>query len=191
MFVTTLESDLLDSNGCRICLLVLTIGHGGYPTSQTQSWRLTFTLKVCMHPIGCQRFDTNDCIQCVYYLRLAYATGLGLVKCSILIALFRSLAASSKAARHAILVIMAVCISWSLGATLISLLNCRPLSYNWNLQHSEGHCINRNAAFMAVSIIDVVTNAAILILPLPRIIRTKITRPEKLVMISLLILGLL
>ncbi|GAT26190.1 glucose dehydrogenase [Aspergillus luchuensis] len=86
---------------------------------------------------------------CVYYLRLAYATGLGLVKCSILMALFRSLAASSKAARHAILVIMAVCISWSLGATLISLLNCRPLSYNWNLQQSEGHCINRNAAFMA------------------------------------------
>ncbi|GAA90989.1 GMC oxidoreductase [Aspergillus luchuensis CBS 106.47] len=168
----TLVSLLLFYSYAVATYLILTIGHGGYPTSQTQSWRLTFTLK------------------CVYYLRLAYATGLGLVKCSILMALFRSLAASSKAARHAILVIMAVCISWSLGATLISLLNCRPLSYNWNLQQSEGHCINRNAAFMAVSIIDVVTNAAILVLPLPRIIRTKITLPEKLVMISLLILGL-
>ncbi|KAI3069364.1 CAZyme family AA3 [Aspergillus niger] len=152
--------------------LILTIGHGGYPTSQTQSWRLTFTLK------------------CVYYLRLAYGTGLGLVKCSILMALFRSLAASSKAARYAILVIMALCISWSLMATLLSLLNCRPLSYNWNLQRPESHCINRNAAFMAVSIIDVVTNAAILVLPLPRVIRTKITQPEKLVMASLLVLGL-
>ncbi|GKZ19447.1 hypothetical protein AbraIFM66951_011057 [Aspergillus brasiliensis] len=153
--------------------LILTIGHGGYPTSQTQSWRLTLTLK------------------CVYYLRLAYATGLGLVKCSVLMALFRSLAASSKAARHAILIIMAVCISWSLMATLISLLNCRPLGYNWNLQRSEGHCMDRNAAFVAVSIIDVVTNAAILVLPLPRVLRTKITRPEKLVMTSVLGLGLL
>lgn len=113
------------------------------------------------------------------------------MKCSILMALFGSLAASSKAARYAILVIMALCISWSLVATLLSLLNCRPLSYNWNLQRPEGHCINRNAAFMAVSIIDVVTNAAILVLPLPRVIRTKITRPEKLVMASLLVLGLL
>lgn len=144
-----------------------------------------------MRPIGCQHFNANGCIQCVYYLRLAYGTGLGLVKCSILMALFRSLAASSKAARYAILVIMALCISWSLMATLLSLLNCRPLSYNWNLQRPESHCINRNAAFMAVSIIDVMTNAAILVLPLPRVIRTKITRPEKLVMASLLVLGLL
>ncbi|RAL04191.1 GMC family oxidoreductase [Aspergillus ibericus CBS 121593] len=153
--------------------MILTIGRSGYPTSQTQHWRLTFTLKW------------------IYYLRLGYATGLGLVKCGILMAICSSQAASSKATRIAIRVLMAFCASWSLMAILLELLNCRPLSYNWNLDRSDGHCINQNAAFLAVGIIDAVTNAAILLLPLPQLIRAKVTRSEKLAMASVLAMGIL
>ncbi|PWY87047.1 hypothetical protein BO94DRAFT_65839 [Aspergillus sclerotioniger CBS 115572] len=126
-----------------------------------------------------------------YYLRLSYAIGLGLVKCSVLMALLRSLSASSKAPRILIWVVMAFCASWSLVSILLGLLECRPLSYNWNLQRSDSHCIDKNAAFLAIGIIDVVTNAAILLVPLPKPVKAKMTQPEKLTMVSVLVMGML
>ena len=126
-----------------------------------------------------------------YYLRLSYALGLGLVKCSILMTLLRFLAASSKVSRLVVWVIMAFCASWSLVAILLGLLSCRPLSYNWNLKRPDGHCIDKNAVFLAVSILDVATNAAILLVPLPKLVKAKMTRPEKLTMVSVLVTGIL
>ncbi|PWY79737.1 hypothetical protein BO70DRAFT_316483 [Aspergillus heteromorphus CBS 117.55] len=152
--------------------LILTIGHGGYPASLTPDWRVSFAQK------------------CIYYLKMADPVGLGLVKCSILMVLLRVFAASSKATRLTIQAILILCVCWSLMAPLVVLLDCLPLQYNWSLQHSAGHCINRNAAFSAISSIDAATNAAIILIPLSQAAGVKISRPEKLVLSGSLIMGL-
>ncbi|OOF98375.1 hypothetical protein ASPCADRAFT_142531 [Aspergillus carbonarius ITEM 5010] len=170
--IMTLASLLFFYSHAVGTFMILTIGHDGYPASRIQHWRLTFTLKWA------------------YYLRLSYALGLGLVKCSILMTLLRFLAASSKVSRLVVWVIMAFCASWSLVAILLGLLSCRPLSYNWNLKRPDGHCIDKNAVFLAVSILDVATNAAILLVPLPKLVKAKMTRPEKLTMVSVLVTGI-
>lgn len=66
-------------------------------------------------------------------------------------------------------------ITWVVGVTiilhelaiiLVASLICRPFAYKWNKTIRDGHCGNYMAVYRFVSLINIVTDIAILLLPL-------------------------
>ncbi|TVY45761.1 putative membrane protein [Lachnellula occidentalis] len=57
--------------------------------------------------------------------------------------------------------------------------SCVPFSYQWN-KFIPGHCIDQNALFTWISIPNLVTDVAILVLPLPVVYQLKCSKAQKL-----------
>ncbi|OJJ97204.1 hypothetical protein ASPACDRAFT_80688 [Aspergillus aculeatus ATCC 16872] len=142
--------------------LASTIGHIGYRTSETPAWRLSIAFK------------------CIYYIRLAYLIGLGLVKCSLLQALQKTFITPLSHFRFAVWTTMVICACWSLSGFLLAFLACHPFKYNWTPNLGEGHCVNQSHVLLGLGIIDSVTSFVIMVLPLPYLLRTNPTRSQKL-----------
>ena len=69
--------------------------------------------------------------------------------------------------------------AWSILAMTATWAYCVPVAYGWDPSIPGGHCSNREAALLSVSIIDAVTDASILILPLPMIWKLQIPRVKQ------------
>ncbi|RAL14836.1 uncharacterized protein BO97DRAFT_476262 [Aspergillus homomorphus CBS 101889] len=151
--------------------LALTIGHIGYPISQTPAWRLTIAFK------------------CIYYIRLAYTIGLGLVKCSLLQALQKVFITPTTYSRAAVWITMAICAFWSLSGFLLAFLACHPFEYNWTPHLSVGHCVNLNHVLSGLGIVDAATSFAIVILPVPMLLKTSLTRSQRLATAGVYVIG--
>ena len=54
-----------------------------------------------------------------------------------------------------------------IGSTVAGLLICRPLEYLWDQSIAGGHCFDINAWFRWASLVNIVTDVAMLVLPLP------------------------
>lgn len=59
---------------------------------------------------------------------------------------------------------------------LIGFLICRPVAKNWD-PTSPGHCGNRLAGYTAVSVVNVLVDVIMLALPLPMVLRLRVTKP--------------
>ena len=93
--------------------------------------------------------------------------------------------------RIAAYAVIIFCTLWGLMTILIGFLLCRPLDYNWNLLPTTGHCGNQRSAYAAVCVIDIVTDVAILILPMSMIWRLQLATPRKVALTAVLCLGVL
>lgn len=61
----------------------------------------------------------------------------------------------------------AVLVANWIGTTVAGLLICRPLRYLWDHSIPGGHCFDINAWFRWASLVNIVTDVVMLILPLP------------------------
>lgn len=75
---------------------------------------------------------------------------------------------------------MVICACWSLSGFLLAFLACHPFKYNWTPNLGEGRCVNQSHVLLGLGIIDSVTSFAIMVLPLPYLLRTNPTRSQKL-----------
>lgn len=67
---------------------------------------------------------------------------------------------------------IALTVACVLSTIIVNLLICRPISLNWRVPLGPGNgCGNSGVAFLAIGIIDIVNQLAILMLPFPTIIR--------------------
>lgn len=81
--------------------------------------------------------------------------------------------------RIACWVVAALLIANFVGAMIAGFLMCIPLEYLWNRTIPGGHCININAWFRWSSLMNIITDVVMLILPLPVIWKTQSSRKVK------------
>jgi hypothetical protein len=107
--------------------------------------------------------------QTTYALSVTYPFSLGLVKISILFFYLRLFVdASFRFACYIMGVIMA-CIT--LGCSLSQALACRPISLGWSLKIHGGHCTNEAAIQYSATALNLVTDIAILLMPMKYLLR--------------------
>lgn len=69
--------------------------------------------------------------------------------------------------RTACYVLATVLVANWIATTVAGLLICRPLEYLWDHTIAGGHCFNINAYFRWASLVNIITDVAMLVLPLP------------------------
>lgn len=62
-----------------------------------------------------------------------------------------------------------------LASLILTLTVCTPFSYNWNKNIPAGHCVDLDAVFCWISMPNIVSDVAMLILPIPVIWRLQVS----------------
>ncbi|KAI1387696.1 uncharacterized protein F4822DRAFT_444296 [Hypoxylon trugodes] len=78
---------------------------------------------------------------------------------------------------------------YCLMVILIAFLLCRPLAFNWDTSIPGGHCGNRNSAFLASGVMNLVLDVAVLILPLPMLWNLNMAMNKKISLMLMFSIG--
>jgi hypothetical protein len=87
-------------------------------------------------------------------------------------------------------VTIGVVAAYGVGAIISTALFCRPLEANWN-HNVKGRCINTKAFYMSQSIINLITDLAILIIPTPLLWSLKLAPKKRLQVVLMFAVGIL
>lgn len=114
--------------------------------------------------------------------QVLYALSLGCVKISIVWMLKKLFPTTGF--QRAAWIIMALSIAWMLQTILIGIFLCQPTSLNWD-PDTRGHCGNQTMAYSSVSILDFITDALIMVLPIRLILHLQIKKVHKIALICI------
>lgn len=87
---------------------------------------------------------------------------------------------TAKIYRITVYILGLVMIALYISTIFISFFKCRPFAYSWDKSIHGGHCININKAYQWITFPNILTDAVILILPLPVIWRLHVSKNQKL-----------
>lgn len=73
---------------------------------------------------------------------------------------------------------MTVVVGYSIALIGVLMFSCRPIAKAWDYA-AAGTCINRPAVYVATAVINIVTDLAILTLPIPMVAKLKLPLQQK------------
>ncbi|KAG9228946.1 hypothetical protein BJ875DRAFT_216408 [Amylocarpus encephaloides] len=115
--------------------------------------------------------------KCLIAAGWLYVTAVTLPKLCVLVLYVRIF--DSRFYRWACVILATLMIVNSLISGLVGTLGCRPLSFLWDKSILGGKCININLFFRWVSFPNIVTDFAVLVLPLPMVWNLHTSRNQK------------
>lgn len=124
-----------------------------------------------------------------YYDEDLYLTALPLVKISILCFYLRVF--PQQWFRISCFVSMAACMGYAIAFLLVSVFQCKPISYawhNWDHEHT-GTCNDINAQGWTSAALNVILDLVVLSLPIPVIAKLQLNKRKKLLILSMFGVG--
>ncbi|KAI9883595.1 MAG: hypothetical protein M1823_004631 [Watsoniomyces obsoletus] len=134
--------------------------------------------------VGWERI--NHYLKAVFAYELLYFLCLATVKISIL-EFYRRIFPTFPA-RVAIFSVLAFVIALIVASVALVIFQCTPVSYFWN-RMSQGRCIQQIDAIIGISVPNIVSDVAILVLPMPIIWHLRIPKVHKVALTGVFLLG--
>ena len=125
--------------------------------------------------------------QAYFAQQLLFACSITLTKLSILF-FYRRIFPSRQFALIEI-ILGSVMIGWWLSLVFAVIFSCHPVNYFWNKSVPNGHCINENILAYGVTAVNIVTDLAVLCLPIPWLWTLQMPLSRKLGLIGIFCLG--
>lgn len=91
----------------------------------------------------------------------------------------------------AVYICMAFVAALQLAVILGTLLLCKPLAYSWNKLIPGGHCGDATENYLAIGVVNMVIDFAIVLLPMPILYGLQMSARNKVAIMGILSLGLL
>ena len=108
---------------------------------------------------------------------MVYFLALTAVKVSILIFYLRAIGTTALT-RRLIYFLMAFVVAYGIARVFATLFECRPVSYFWD-RTRRGTCVDYHALLTSVTVINMITDVAILVFPMPIVWKLRIPRKQK------------
>ncbi|KAH6662056.1 hypothetical protein B0J14DRAFT_611323 [Halenospora varia] len=115
-----------------------------------------------------------------------YVTTVALTKVSLLLMYCRIFPIDSMRIGCWILGTLSVC--WCISIIMVSIFQCRPIAKAWN-PTIPGHCINLKGSFIGNAVPNILTDVAILALPMPHVWGLQTTLIQKCQLSAVFLLG--
>lgn len=119
---------------------------------------------------------------------LIYVTCLFAIKISILALYYRLFSTLSRNFNIALYIVASLTVVGWVIAFFIFLFQCKPFAYAFD-KSVEGYCADFNTIYVVTSVINVVINIILLILPLPVVWHLQVSRARKLAISGMFLLG--
>lgn len=118
----------------------------------------------------------SPCLQLAYIDNIFYALTLPTIKIALLV-MYRRIF-PMKAFLYATLVVGVIVIAWMISVVLAQIFTCSPVEGAWNVAVAD-HCIDQIKFYYGNSVSNVLTDVAILCLPMPMIWRLNLSKAKK------------
>ncbi|KAJ5670924.1 hypothetical protein N7507_000051 [Penicillium longicatenatum] len=86
-------------------------------------------------------------------------------------------------------IISAVVGGYSIAIVFALIFACNPISRSWDSSITEGYCINRNGLYIATAATNIVTDIALILVPIPLVMGLQMPRRQKLGLLILFVVG--
>ncbi|KAJ5655510.1 Major facilitator superfamily domain general substrate transporter [Penicillium longicatenatum] len=118
-----------------------------------------------------------------YAFTVLYSPALMAVKTSILV-FYMTLTRNQKVFRNANYVTLAVVNAAGLALTLVNIFQCQPVSAAWLAnQPSDAHCTDIVTLYLSSSPVNIITDLAILFLPMPILTQMRLPKKQKIILV--------
>lgn len=125
--------------------------------------------------------------KCGYAIEQLYCVAVACPKLSILAAYLRIFV--ERPHRIASYVVGGIVIAAAVAGIITSLASCRPFSARWETIPSRDKCIDSVSYWQSMSVHNIVTDVAMLILPLPLLWKLQLRRCQKAALTAIFLLG--
>lgn len=106
----------------------------------------------------------------------------------ISVTLFSKRIFSTKNFQRACRVVLAIMISWGVGGIFATVFQCIPTEGAWN-PTIDATCIDKDAFWLAFAIGNAITDAIVLVLPIPMIFQLHLKLRDKIMLAGVFLLG--
>lgn len=83
----------------------------------------------------------------------------------------------------------AIAIMWFVSILLVIIFQCSPIAMAWDPLLTTGHCVNKEWLFLGNSIPNILTDIAILCLPMYEVYHLRLDRGKKIGLVFVFLLG--
>ncbi|KAK4232941.1 hypothetical protein C8A03DRAFT_48350 [Achaetomium macrosporum] len=91
--------------------------------------------------------------------------------------------------RWAVVILIAIGSGYSSAAVLVSIFQCQLVAKAWDVTITNSSCIDRVACFFAMLVLNVTTDLAMLVLPIPMLWNTKMPKRQRVGLIGIFMTG--
>ncbi|KAJ5859158.1 hypothetical protein N7534_004435 [Penicillium rubens] len=124
--------------------------------------------------------------ECFFANEISYTLLVPTIKVSILL-LYRRIFSVPKF-QLASLLAGGLVLAWCLAVFITVLVQCRPISFNWN-KNQSGTCISAKSFFFGNAISNLLIDVIILALPIPMVLQLQLRLSQKLTILGIFLLG--
>ena len=89
----------------------------------------------------------------------------------------------------AIYAVMLVVVGSGFGIMIALIFACNLIEKSWDVSITEGSCNNRTGLYLATAIVNIISDIACLVLPIPVILKLQMQRIQKLGVICIFGIG--
>ena len=141
------------------------------------------------HGYGTEKGDVFYYLKVVYVDELLWYTSFTLTKLSVL-CFYNRVFGSTPGLKIALKIIAAIILSWWIALFLSSIFQCKPISDAW-MRGPESKCFGLQPFFLAQTVPNLITDFAILFIPLPILWRLHLRLSRKVTLILVFLVSYL
>ncbi|RJE18980.1 hypothetical protein PHISCL_08688 [Aspergillus sclerotialis] len=119
---------------------------------------------------------------------VVYVPALAFAKVSMIV-LYHRLMSRTTLYRWALYIISGIVCGYSISLVLALIFACNPVAKTWDVSITGGSCIDRNGVYIATAVFNIVTDLALIVLPVPVVITLQMPRIQKIGLLVLFTIG--
>lgn len=117
-----------------------------------------------------------------------YVPALAFAKFSLIVLYYR-IANKNTVFKWSLYILAAIVCGYSIAIVLGLIFGCHPIAKSWDVTITGGHCINKNGLYVATAVTNTATDLALILLPIPVIVKLHKPRAQKVGIILLFAVG--
>ncbi|KAF2845690.1 hypothetical protein T440DRAFT_472469 [Plenodomus tracheiphilus IPT5] len=172
-------------------------------TYGADDWMIVVSLLVCFaagglnygmihwglgrHAITLPPDNITTVLKLLVAFECVYCTGVGLVKLAILLMYMRIF--PTKNFRIGAYILGFVTIGWVIAINFVSIFQCTPIEKAWLGPAIAGTCINLKASFIGNAVPNILTDVAILAMPIAQVLKLQVSTAQRASLIFMFLLG--
>lgn len=135
-----------------------------------------------MHLANISRF------QIVLVAAIVYVPALAFAKVSLIV-LYHRIMNRTTLYKWALYILSGIVCGYSIALVLALIFACNPIAKSWDVSITGGSCIDRNGVYIATAVTNIITDLALILLPVPVVITLQMPRIQKVGLLMLFTIG--
>lgn len=86
-------------------------------------------------------------------------------------------------------VISAIVCGYSFAIVFALVFGCNPIEKSWDMSITSGKCVDRNGLYIATAVTNIVTDLALILLPIPLVVGLQMPKIQKIYLLLIFLIG--